>query len=430
MLRSNQRFITVGSLLALVVGIGLGVLAHAEWGQWLSPVAEVLSPVGELWVRALRMIILPLVVSYLTVAVLDSAGRRYVGRMSVVAATSFVVLLGLGAVYSLLLSPVLASHIAVTDAVRAALGATSVPTPKPEPAPGLGEWLVGLIPANPIAAAARDDILGIVVVTIVFAIAFSRIDAPHRELVTKLAHAVREATLVIMGWLLATMPIAVFAIAFSVAARTGAELGGALVGFIAAACALLTGAIAGVYVLAVAAGRARPGPFARSLSRAQMIAAGTRSSLATLPALMEGAERELDLPSPAVGLVLPLSVSVFKMNRPITGILNVIFLTHLYGIPLSPQLLVVFAGTEVITSFGSPGIPSGGQFLMLPFYLAAGIPVEGVVLLKAVDAIPDVFKTILNVTADMAVAVFATRFGGDLVAGEPSASSTGSGVAA
>ena len=110
------------------------------------------------------------------------------------------------------------------------------------------------------------------------------------------------------------------------------------------------------------------------------------------------------------GFVLPLSVSTFKLNRAISSPFTLIFLAHLYGIALEPGYLATFVVTVMILSFSSPGIPSGGFMVTLPFYVAAGIPIEGVVLLRAVDAIPDIFKTLLNVTADMTVASIVARF--------------------
>ena len=412
MSRTSHRYITVGSFLALVLGFAAGGVSHLSGAGWLGSADVVLGPVGELWIRGLRMIILPLVSSYLLVAILEAVGRERLGRLGAVTAAAFLVLLFLGGAYSLAVSPWLARLIPITEATRSALLEGIKAPPAPGEMPGFRDWVVGLVPTNVVAAAARDEILGVIVFTLAFAVAFTRIEASRRDTVLRLAHAVRDATQVVMGWLLATMPVAVFAITFRLAAESGAGLGSAIAGFVVTASALLLGFILLLYLVATIVGGASPRRFARALARPQIIAAGTRSSLATLPALMEGAREELELSDSAVGLVLPLSVSVFKVNRPITGALNLLFLGHLYGIPVPAEILIVFVLSDILTSFGSPGIPSGGQFLMLPFYLAAGIPVEGVVLLKAADAIPDIFKTIANVTADMTVAVVAARFAG------------------
>jgi Na+/H+-dicarboxylate symporter len=151
--------------------------------------------------------------------------------------------------------------------------------------------------------------------------------------------------------------------------------------------------------------------FARALVKPQAVAFSTRSSLASLPALMEGATADLRL-SPAVsGFVLPLSVSTFKAHRTISDPLELLFLAHLYGITLDASQIATFFVTILVLSFSAVGIPSGGySFKTLPAFLAVGIPLEGVVILKAVDVIPDLFKTLLNVTADMTAATVVARF--------------------
>ena len=109
-------------------------------------------------------------------------------------------------------------------------------------------------------------------------------------------------------------------------------------------------------------------------------------------------------------LVLPLSVSVFRFNHAITSPFKLFFLAHIYGITLAPDYVLMFMVGIILLSFGSPGIPSRVVPIKLPLYLAGGIPIEGVVLLGAIDAVPDMFKTLVNVTASMTVATIVARF--------------------
>jgi len=109
---------------------------------------------------------------------------------------------------------------------------------------------------------------------------------------------------------------------------------------------------------------------------------------------------------------MPLAVSMFKVNKAVSAPLKMFFLAHIYGISLDPAGMALFFLAYIPLSFSSPGIPSGGFFVSLPLYIALGIPVEGVVLLRTVDAIPDIFKTVVNVTEDMSVAALVSRFSG------------------
>jgi Na+/H+-dicarboxylate symporter len=157
-------------------------------------------------------------------------------------------------------------------------------------------------------------------------------------------------------------------------------------------------------------GRVSLRSFASAVAPAQTVAAGTRSSLACLPALVEGAEQELGMRADVAAFTLPLSVSVFKLNLALTQPLHLLFVATMFGMHLTPAFMLTFTASMILVSFTTAGIPSGGSFASLPFYLALGIPIEAFALFKVADAIPDIFKTVLNVTADMTVATIVARF--------------------
>jgi Na+/H+-dicarboxylate symporter len=152
--------------------------------------------------------------------------------------------------------------------------------------------------------------------------------------------------------------------------------------------------------------------FAAALVPAQLVALSTRSSIASLPALLDGAEQRLRLRSDVSQFVMPLAVTAFKLNRPITASIQFLFLAHVYGIPLSTGQLVTFVAASILLSITTLGIPSGGSRMRsAPLYLAAGIPIEGYLFVEAVEVIPDYFKTLLNVTGNMTAASIVNRLG-------------------
>jgi proton glutamate symport protein len=254
--------------------------------------------------------------------------------------------------------------------------------------------------------------LPLIVFTAVFAFALTRTGAEHREALVRFFRAVAEAMFVVVGWLLLLAPLGVFCLVFPLAARTGAQLAGAVGAFLLVVCGLTVVAIAALYLLAALAGGVPLRRFARAAAPAQAVAFSTRSSLASLPALVEGAERGLGLPAHVTGLVLPAAVSVLKFASPIVRIAGTLFVARLYGIELGPGELAAVAAAVAALSFYSPGIPSGGLFVLAPVYLEFGLPVEGIALLIALDIIPDMFLTTANVTADLAVAAIVGRGGG------------------
>jgi Na+/H+-dicarboxylate symporter len=274
--------------------------------------------------------------------------------------------------------------------------------------PPFRDWLVDLVPANPVRALADGAMLPILVFTIAFALALRRVSGPAREMVARTFEAIKETTFVLIGWILAVAPIGVFALVLALTARLGAAAAGALGYFVLIACVLVIVATLALYIVVATVGRSSVRAFAKAIAPAQAVGFTTRSSLAALPALVAGAEK-LGLPAALSGLVLPLGVSVFKYASPIVRIVGTFFVAKLYGIELGPGQIASIAAALGVLSFYSPGIPSGGLFVMAPIYLAFGLPIEGVGILIALDFIPDMFLTTANVTADLAVTVLLAR---------------------
>ena len=214
----------------------------------------------------------------------------------------------------------------------------------------------------------------------------------------------------LIGWLLVATPFGVFALTFTLALKTGGSVGGVLGAYIVIVSVLMLLFALLLYPFTALVGKTKIIDFARGVAPAQMVGASTRSSIAALPALVEGAREHLRLPLTGTGFVLPLSVSLFKVNRPISSIVKLVLLAHLYGVQLRPTTIAIFLATVILVSFGTAGIPqSGPGFKTLPAYVAAGLPIEGVLIVEAVESIPDIFKTVLNVTGQMSVATVLTR---------------------
>ncbi len=411
--RRHPMVLTAAAVTALVVGMLLGIAAHETANPLLRGTVAVLAPVGRVWTNALRMIVLPLIVAHIVVALASPTLSRHVGRLTGLSFALFVALLVMAAAYTLMLAPPLVHRLAVSPEAVASLRA-NVTMPASGTTPGaaslhFSDWLTALVPSNVLAAATSGEMLPVIVATMLFALALRAITPARRDALLEVFRAVAEVTIVLAGWLIRVLPIAVLALTADMAAQSGFVIAKGVGYFILLLSALLAGFTVLLYPIAAIGGGVSLRRFARGVAPSQAVAVGTRSSLASLPVLLDGADTRLGLPSAAATFVLPLSVSVFKLNRTISSPLKLIFLSHLFGFALTPQTLIVFVAAVTVLSFGSPGIPSGGSLVTLPFYLAAGAPLEGVILLTAVDAIPDMFKTVLNVTGDMSVAAIVSR---------------------
>jgi Na+/H+-dicarboxylate symporter len=221
--------------------------------------------------------------------------------------------------------------------------------------------------------------------------------------------AFSEKTSTAMYRLLLLLPVAAFTLSFSLTAKHGYTLAGVMGQYVAALIGMLIVFILVLYLIALSFGAVPPAVFASALLPAQLVAASTRSSLATMPALLTGAEQGAGIPPHVSRLVIPFSVSVFRINRAITSVFSYVFFTSLYNIPTDVVSTVLFLGLIMALSFGSPGLPSGGKLATMPVFLALGVPLEMIVLTKAIDIIPDMFKTVLNVTESMTIASLVAR---------------------
>ncbi|HTG39096.1 dicarboxylate/amino acid:cation symporter, partial [Sphingomonas sp.] len=276
--------------------------------------------------------------------------------------------------------------------------------------PPFSEFLVAMVPTNPVSAAAEDAFLPLIVFTTTFAFALTRLPAEPRELLTRFFQAVADAMLVMIGWVLWLAPLGVFALAFVVGAKAGTAAFGALVHYVAivAGTGILIWLLA--YPTAMFAARVRLRDFLRATSPAQAVAISTQSSLASLPAMLRGAEA-LKLPVAASGVVLPLAVAIFRFTGPAMNISVALYVAHVFGMQLGPEQVAIGIAAAAITTLGAVSLPGTISFVssIAPIALAMGVPIEPLALLVAVETMPDIIRTLGNVTMDVAVTGVVTR---------------------
>ena len=396
-------------LVALVLGLGAGLLVLAHPTPFLLKTVSLIEPVGTLWVNAIRMTVIPLVVSLLIIGVASSSDMRVVRGIGLRSLAAFTGLLVLAAVVGLLIVPPLFAWLHIDPAMAATFRGNSVGSAPVASVPGFADWVTGLAPANPIKAAADGAMLPLVVFTLAFALALLKVAPDRRDVVLTFFRGLGDAMLVIVRFLIELAPIGVFALMVPVASRTGIAAAGALGYYVAATSVAMALFILMLYPVAAIAGRVPMLRFARAAFPAQAVAISSASSLASLPALIDGAEQKLGLPQNLTGVALPLAVSTFKVSTPVIWLAAAIFLSHLYGVRLGlPQLLMISL-TSILTSVSLPGVPHGWLLIISPLIAPMGIPAEGIGLLIAVDTVPDIVATVLNVTGDMAAVAMVAR---------------------
>ena len=399
-------------LIALVVALALGAAVAASGNTMLRDAADIVAPIGTVWVNAIRMTIIPLIVSLLITGVASATDGKSIGRIGGRAILVFGLLL---AGTALVVIPIVPSVFALLPRVQGGppplpAGAAEAAGQIVASAPGqtLSAWIVSLVPANPIAAAATGAIVPLIVFSLLLGLAIASSPPASRATLVQFFSALGDALLVLVRWVIAAAPIGVFCLVLPLAANLGVGLVGAVGFYIAVYAGTSLAVVALLYLVVAIVARIPSARFARAVLPSQLIAASSSSSMACLPALVEGAEL-LGLTSRVTGFVLPLAVSAFKIAAPVSWTVGALFVAWFYGIHLGPRELATIAVAAIFLPFIGPGVPRGAFIMLAPLFLAIGLPAEGIGILIAVDAIPDIFSTVLNVTGDLAAAAIIQR---------------------
>ena len=402
-------------LVALVLGVAAGLVLNRTSPAAASVVVAAVEPVGTLFVNAIRVTVIPLVLGSLIVGIATAGGGTVVRRIGGRGLVIFIVFLLASGILAAIVAPPVLAHVnldqasvanvraaSASNAGSAAAGASAIQTP--------GQWLVSLVPTNAVSAAAEGAMLPLITFGFLFGLALTALTAEQRDPVVRIFRGIVEAMLVIVHWLLIVAPIGVFALALPLVARLGLSAIGALAAYVVlvSLVAIVFSAFV-LYPAAAIGGRVSLREFARAALPAQAVAFSSRSSLAALPALIDGARSRLHLPEEIPSFFIPLAVVLFRVGATCGLTTGALFLARVYGIGISPAQLATLVVTAVATSFSIPGIPNGSIIAMVPVLTAVGLPVEGIGILFGVDTIPDMFRTTANVTGQLAAAVIVAR---------------------
>lgn len=383
----------------LVGGLLAGMFLSGT--TFIDNVVEWTRPVGTLWLRALQMTIIPLVAALLVLGIVQLASAA---KASAAARRMLLLVFGVlvaGGVITAALLPWLLTMVPVPESASAFLAETPQEV---QQVPELSDFLASLVAPNIVAAAAETAMLPLTIFFALFAVAITQLPEKQSETLLNFFHALANAMLQIIGWVLWLAPIGVFALALGVAARAGGGAFAALGHYILVVSAMGGFVLIGAYILACVLGGVSPWRFAKAVLPAQAVAVSTQSSLASLPAMLDSSGR-LGLRQSTSEFVLPLAVAIFRATSPAMNLAVAIYVAHLSGVEISPTLLAAGIGVAIIISIGSVSLPGSISFVVSigPIAIAMGVPVEPLALLVAVEMLPDIMRTLGNVTMNVAV---------------------------
>ncbi len=388
---------TFAALLAgLAVGWAFSSTAAAD------TVAAAASPVGTIWLRGLQMTIVPLVAALLVTGIVRMVATAQAGKMARRTLLTILAILAAGTVLAAVAMPALLETFPIPGREAAALvggGGGEIQT-----VPGIGAFFESLISSNVIAAAAETAMLPLIVFFALFGAAVARLADDKRDLMVRFFEALGDTMLLIIGWVLWVAPVGVFALALGVGLNSGGGAFTALGHYILVVSALGFAVMLAGYGLGVIGGGYDLLFFARALLPSQAVAISTQSSLASLPAMLQSC-RLLRVRETTADFVLPLAVTIFRATSPAMNLGVAIYVAYLSGVELTPLTLAAGAAVALLTTIGSVSLPSSISFIASigPIAIVMGVPIEPLALLIAVEMVPDIMRTLGNVTMDVAL---------------------------
>lgn len=411
-------------LLALVLGLGAGAAVGAIGDDGLTAAAGAVESVGGLWLNLLRMTIVPLVFCLLVTGVIATADAARTGRLATKAIVLFAVGMLAAAAYGTVATPGMLALWPVDEAGAAALRAgAGVVDVEALPSPGLGDWLKSLAPTNPIQAAAESAMVPLVVFAMFFGLAATRLAPERKAAVTGFFGAIADTMIVIVRWVLWAAPVGIFALSLGVGLRAGLGAAGPIAQYVIIVSLATASITLWPYIVIAFKRGVTVGEFARAVAPVQALAISTQSSLACLPAMIERAQDNLKIPPQTTGLVLPLAVAVFRITSPVANLGVAYFCAHVFGVEPTLQQMIAAVFVAWAIAVSSVGLPGQVSFMasIVPICITLGVPLGLLPILLAVEIIPDIFRTIGNVTADVGAVAVLHKPGED---GEPAEATT------
>jgi dicarboxylate/amino acid:cation (Na+ or H+) symporter, DAACS family len=398
-------------LLGLALGAGLGVLASnlgaetTALGWFITYFTE---PVGRIFIRLLLVLVVPIVFTALVLGIVDldfdnlrRIGLRTLGYSVVMSFTAS--LLGLGLVNLIrpgrAISPELRNR-AHTAVSTAAAPASTNPI----------DLLVGIVPDNPIRAAAQGDMLGLVFFAIFFGVGLVLTKTPAARVLRDTIEGIFEVSMRLIELVLRLAPIGVAALLFTTTARLGGTVLVQLGAYVGVVVLGLGIHLFGVYSISVAwFSKRNPVQFFRDIRLALTTAFSTASSNATLPTALRVASENLRLPKHVSRFVLTAGASMNQNGTALFEGVTVLFLAQAYGVDLGFQQQAIVMVICVLAGIGTAGVPSGSIPVIAMIVTMLGIPAEAVGLIIGVDRFLDMCRTTVNVAGDLAAAVFVAK---------------------
>ena len=392
--------------MALWLKILIGMIAGIIAGMLLGNNAEYIKPIGQLFISAIKMLIVPLIFCSLIVGVTSMKDTTKMGRIGVksivfyLATTAVAISIGLG--LGLLFEPGAGLNMVATTVADA------------KPSPTLVDTIVGLVPKNPVGSLASGNILQIIVFALSLGIALNLIGEkgePASKMFESLADAMYKLTELVMK----LAPYGVFALMAWVSGKYGLDVLLPLIkviGLVYLGCIIHVLVLGGGFVGLL--GKLNPQRFYKGIIEAQIIAFTTTSSSGTLPASIKCATQNLGVSRTVSSFVLPVGATINMDGTALYQGVLALFIAQAFGIDLTTTDYLTIIATATLASVGTAGVPGAGLIMLSLVLTTVGLPLEGIAIVAGIDRILDMARTTINVTGDLMVTLLIGKSEGEL----------------
>ena len=399
-----NKIIAIGLFLGLAVGLGAAMTGNPV----LHAIARESAPLGKLFINAIKMVVIPLVVSVIFASIARLGDTRKLGKIG---GLTFLIYCGT-------LIPAIIIGMGVTALGLRFAPSLEMPNVEASQIPQLRsitDFVISLVPANPFAAASDGQILPLIVFTALFAAAAGALAKERRERMIDAAEDVSGALIKLVWWILYTAPIGIFGLVAPATALLGWGLIQSLAIFILSVFIGLVLLMVFVFLpLLIVLGKMPPSKFVKGTLGAASIAFSTTSTATAIPVSLEETTQKLGVSESVADLLIPLGASIYRPGSALFQGAAVVFLAHVYDVPLAFGAIGAVIFATFLVSLTVAPVPSSGVVTMAPALASVGIPVAGLALILGIDRIPDMMRSCVNVLGQIATAVLVDKRQGDV----------------
>jgi Na+/H+-dicarboxylate symporter len=388
----------------LVLGLAIGLGASATGNAWLLALAEGSAPIGAIFMNAIRMVIIPLIITIIFTSIAKLGDPRKLGRIG-----------GLTiAYYWITLIPAIAIGMATMKFGLRFASEIDMPETAAADVPELQsivDFIVSLVPANPFAAASNGSLLPLIVFTALVAAATGTLAVERRERMINIAEDASAALIKLVWWILYTAPIGVFGLAAPVTARLGWDLVqslGIFIVFVFVGLVIFLAVVTLPLVYFVAG--VGPLKYLRGTFGGVSIAVSTTSTAAAIPVTREEAIENIGVSPTIANLLVPLGASMHRPGSALFQGAAIVFLAYLYGVPIPMTAIAAALLATFLVSLTVAPVPSSGVVTMAPALDAVGVPVAGLAIILGIDRIPDMMRSAVNLLGQVSAAALVDRW--------------------